>query len=180
MTERNLEPCPFLPMPSRRMSAADTKKLGGSRDAVFYRTALEYAQSLWLERLPARALLLLNRAMGADLGGEEEVLGDYPIPYRAVIWILRNRLEEDFIGNPRRHWQHLATRMSGPRPDLRTWRAWACWALAREALPDFPADEKQIREEGIVEPSLEEISASLEKLGFPGEVEEWKGALESN
>mgnify|MGYP007032627570 CR=1 FL=1 len=31
--------------------------------------------------------------------------------------------------------------MSGPRAELRTWRAWACWRMACVALPDLPADE---------------------------------------
>lgn len=177
MTTGKRQPCPLLPVPDRVMSASDTRKFGKDRGEEFYLAALTYAQSLWLENFPARALLLLNRAMGADLGEQAEVLVEHPVPYRAVAWILRNHFEEEFIGNPRRHWQHLATRMSGPRPELRTWRAWACWALARRWMPEMPADEKQIAEEGVVEPTLRMIEEEIGSRGWDREVSEWKAAL---
>ena len=80
-----------------------------------------------------------------------------------------------FFGNPRRHWQHYATRMSGPRSEIRRWRAWACWALSVRILPEveFPADEKQIREEELVLPEEAEIQAQLAQLGWGGEAELW-------
>ncbi|MCB1079600.1 MAG: hypothetical protein KDM64_17415, partial [Verrucomicrobiae bacterium] len=97
-------------------------------------------------------------------------------PYRAAVWVMREREADQFIGNPRRHYQHLATRMVEPRKDQRAWRAWACWHLACRIFPDYPADEKQIAEEGIVEPSREAIIEGLRTHGLPGEVSLWEEA----
>ena len=168
--------CPYLPIPEKPLGPSATRSLGGDRGPVFYEAALNYAHSLWLRGLPARAILLLNRAMGCDLDGSEAVVKRWPMPYEAVVWILQSRRIEDFIGNPRRHWQHLATRMVEPRKAVRTARAWACWQLARAVLPDYPADELQIEREGVVEPSEEQIQEWLSELGLPGELEIWKRA----
>lgn len=149
---------------------------GTDRGPAFYETALRYGHSLWLQGYPARAILLLNRAMGADIRGTEPFVIRYPLPYRAMAWLLIHHRPDQFIGNPRRHWQHLATRMSGPRSGIRTWRAWACWQLARIVLPDCPADDLQIRNEGIREPLEEEIAARLDALGLPGETTLWRTA----
>lgn len=152
--------------------------MGDDRGPDFYLAALHYGQDLWLRGFPARAVLLLNRAMGADLQGPEPVLNQWPLPYFGMVWLLRNHRSEQFIGNPRRHWQHLATRMSGPRAELRTWRAWACWRIARIVRPGDPADEKQIAEEGVREPGEEEIADHLARLGHPGEADLWRESLE--
>ena len=134
-----LPPCPHLPLPGRPLTAASMQEAGTSRGAGFYFLALECAQSRWLAGLPAQAVLLLNRALAADLRGDEPVLADWPFPYRAAGWIMRSRAPAQFIGNPRRHFQHLATRMVEPRKELRTWRAWACWALARQSPARRPS-----------------------------------------
>jgi hypothetical protein len=168
-----MEPCPFLPVSDRPLTAASIHEASGERGERFYRLALECAQALWLRGVPAQSLLLINRALGADLRGDERVLAEWPLPYRAAVWVMRSRRTDQFIGNPRRHYQHLATRMVEPRKDVRRWRAWACWHLARLVFPDDPADEKQIREEGIIEPQVEEITANLLQLGLPGEAELW-------
>ena len=172
-----LPPCPHLPLPGRPLTAASMQEAGASRGAGFYFLALECAQSRWLAGLPAQAVLLLNRALAADLRGDEPVLADWPLPYRAAGWIMRWRAPGQFIGNPRRHFQHLATRMVEPRKELRTWRAWACWALARQLLPDDPADEAQLAAEGVIEPTHEAIEAWLDRLGLPGETRWWRAAL---
>ena len=172
-----LKPCPHLPEIDRPLRAAEMKVFGKEdRGPDFYRRALECAQSLWFQGLPAQSLLQINRALSADLAGDEPVLAELPLPYAAANWVMRHRRAGDFIGNPRRHYQHLATRMVEPRKAQRAWRAWACWALACEIFPadEFPADEKQIREEGVVEPSHEDIALGLKKFGVPGEVEIWK------
>ena len=169
--------CPFLPMPERPLGPDSTRSLGRDRGPVFYEAALNYGHSLWLRGLPARGILLLNRAMGCDLDGSEAIVRQWPIPYEAMVWILQSRNIEDFIGNPRRHWQHLATRMVEPRKALRTARAWACWYLSRLILPDYPADEVQIAEEGVVEPSVGEIEGSIQRLGLPGELSVWHRAV---
>jgi hypothetical protein len=164
-------------MPPALRTADSVACLGSDRGPVFYEAALEYAQSLWLEGLPARSLLLLNRAMGCALEGHEPIVQRWPIPYGAVAWILQSHQSGQFLGNPRRHWQHLATRMVPPRKELRTWRAWACWFLARRILPDLPADDLQIAREGVREPEFLEIASHLDQLGLPGESDRWRDAV---
>lgn len=175
----SLPRCPHLPVADPGLSAVSIRAVGEDRGEAFYLLALTCAQALWQKGLPAQAILMLNRAFSADLRGDEAGLSDWPPPYAALRWILVHRREEDFVGNPRRHFQHLATRMSGPRPEVRSWRAWACWAIACAVNPDDPADEKQITEEGIVEPELVTIAEALVRLGWSGEMEVWRGALES-
>jgi hypothetical protein len=165
--------CPHLPAAESMRDASALAAHGASRDEGFYLTALEYAQCLWQQGLPARALLLINRAMGCDLTGASAILGRHPMPYAAVAWILTHHEAAHFIGNPRRHWQHLATRMAGPRPEIRTWRAWACWALARRILPHCPADEIQLAREPIAEPLVGGILEKLAALGLPHEAALW-------
>ena len=145
LEQTGTEPCPLLPVPEQPITARDSKALGSDRGVQFYRLCLEYAQTKWQADLPAQALLQLNRAMSADLSGEEDVLSEYPVPYQAVAWMLRARPDRRgvFFGNPRRHWQHYATRMSGPRSEVRMWRAWACWFLAKKIRPDLPDDPNQ-------------------------------------
>ncbi len=169
--------CPTLPPGEPGMSAVSIRSVGADRGPAFYRLALACAQALWCRGLPAQAILMLNRAFSADLTGAEAVLLEHPPPYRALRWILENRAEEHFLGNPRRHFQHLATRMSGPRAEVRTWRAWACWRIARLARPEDPADEVQLAQDGSVEPDDETIDEKLAALGWPGEAEAWRGAF---
>ncbi len=173
----DVPPCPLLPVPSGPLTAECIASLASERGGVFYHTALLYGQSLWLQGFPARAILLLNRAMGCDLTGCEALLQEWPLPYKAAAWIIRNCQPDQFIGNPRRHWQHLATRMVEPRKELRTWRAWACWRMACLLLPDMPGDELQIAREGVREPLEEEIATHLDRLGLPGETALWRDAL---
>ena len=169
-------PCPYLPIPVQVLNSVHTRSLGRERGPVFYLAALEYAQSLWLQGFPARSLLLINRALGAEMSGSEAVLQDWPLPYAAAAWVMGHRSEDQFAGNPRRHYQHLATRMVEPRKELRTWRAWACWHMARSIFPEYPADEKQIAEEGVIEPDQATIFGELTRLGHPGEAELWSRA----
>jgi ribosomal protein S18 acetylase RimI-like enzyme len=100
-------------------------------------------------------------------------------PYHAKAWILFHRPADKFVGNPRRHYQHLATRMVGPHKELRTWRAWACWYLSKELLPekDFPSDVVQVRQEAVVEPTRREIAGHLARLSPSDDVAAWEDAL---
>ena len=173
-----LEPCPYLPAAAADLTAACLEPAGRERGAAFYRLALAYAQSLWLQGFPARALLLINRAMGCAVNAHDSVLDAHPLPYQAAAWLLVHHRERQFIGNPRRHWQHLATRMVEPRRELRTWRAWACWHLACTAMPEMPGDAIQISREGVREPNPAEIHTNLVRLGLPGEVSLWQAALD--
>lgn len=171
------EPCPYLPEVDRFWKSADISSLGEDRGPAFYEASLQYAQSQWRCGLPGQALLQINRSFVSALSAAEM---RWPLAYRAVAWLLAQRREEQFIGNPRRHFQHLATRMVEPHKELRTWRAWACWDIARSMLPEgeFPADQKQIRKEGVVEPTREHIGQMLEKLSPADDVERWREALE--
>ena len=87
----------------------------------------------------------------------------WPMPYQALVWILTRRHEEGFIGNPVRHFQHLATRMSGANKSLRITRAWLCFHLAESVLPadDFPRDTRQIEKEELTIPNIDEVLSML-------------------
>ena len=140
-------PCPHLPPIDRAWPAAALSGLDplGEGAGEFYLTALRCAQSRWLDGLPAQSLLMLNRAFSCGLEDDDPLLDDYPWPYEALAWILQNAGTGDFLGNPRRHFQHLATRMNGgPLRDLRVARAWACWAITGKIRPEFPGDEQGI------------------------------------
>lgn len=144
------------------------------RDAEFYLAALRFGQSLWLEGKPAQALLQCNKAFLADLRGDESVLEEWPAPYAAKRWLMEeSRGGPGFLGNPVRHYQHLASRMSGPRTEVRSWRAWACFHLAEQVLPEQPRDEEQIEKEGLAIPSVSDVKSQLLKRGWAGEVETW-------
>ena len=145
----------------------------GDRGPRFYHACLEYANSLWSRGFAARAILCLDRAMGADLKGDEAVLQEWPLPYSAVVWIMRQCPRGDFIGNPRIHFQHYADRMNYPRRYQRRWRAWACWALARRVMPDLLGDPRH----HVRMPTLREIEARLRKHGIPGEAWLWTSVL---
>ncbi len=146
---------------------------GDARDVAFYLTALTYANYLWQQGLAARAILALDRALAADLRGDEPALHSWPLPYRPMAWFLRHAPPDVFIGNPRVHFQHLADRMNEPRRDQRRWRTWACWALCRVVRPEFPADPKH----RVVEPTIEEIAERLRTHGLAGESELWRTEL---
>ena len=168
-----LPPCPYLPPAPAAMDAGMLTAHGDARDAGFYRTALTYGQYLWQKGLVARAILKLNRGLGADLRGDEPVLRDWPLPYLALGWFLRNAPSDVFLGNPRVHYQHLADRMNEPRRDQRRWRAWACWALTRAVRPEFPGDPLH----EVEEPTLALVSSRLDTHGLPGETALWLAAL---
>jgi hypothetical protein len=170
-----LPPCPYLPPVAEPLPpAAAILHCGADRGPGFYLKALECAQSLWRQGLPAQSLLLINRAYGADLPPESPCLADWPWPYAATAWVMRFRVSDHFLGNPRRHFQHYATRMSGPRALCRTWRAWACWRLACLILPTAEPDAHQLAAELVREPTDAEITHWLNQLGHPSESDHWQ------
>ncbi len=145
-----MNPCPFLP----NYDPLKPKRHGLLRGEDFYLDSLRFAQGHWLEGKPAQALLQLNKAFSADLENDAEILREWPWPYAALEWILENAADgrSGFLGNPVRHFQHLATRMSGPRREIRISHAWKCFHIARRVLEgrgDFPLDGRQIAREGI-------------------------------
>lgn len=166
-----LPPCPHLPAPRPGL---DWRALHAYREtdrgADFYFACLEYGHSLWLRRFAARSLLCLDRAMGAELRGDEPVLRRHPLPYAAMAWLIAYTPDELLVGNPRVHFQHYADRMNEPRREQRRWRAWACWALARAVRPDLPSDASH----RVIEPTADEIRGALMRHGFQGEAELWE------
>jgi len=145
----------------------------GDRGPRFYHACLEYAHELWRLGFSARAILCLDRAMGACLAGDEPVLSEWPLPYAALTWIMGRSPRGVFIGNPRVHFQHYAGRMNEPRRVQRRWRAWACWALARRVMPSLPGDPRH----RVRPPALKRIEAGLRRHGIPGEARLWTLAL---
>jgi hypothetical protein len=165
-----LPECPHLPLPRPGLDWRTLNAFGeGNRGEKFYDACLEYAHALWHRKYAARAMLCLDRAMGADLEGSERILALWPMPYSAMAWIMRHTPEGVFIGNPRVHFQHYADRMNEPRKEQRRWRAWACWALARKVLPHLPGDPRH----AVDEPTARQIEARLQRHGLPGEAELW-------
>lgn len=139
----------------------------------FYLAALTYAQSLWREGKPAQAILQINKAFMADLARDSSVLQMHPPPYAVLVWMLANRPADRFIGNPVRHFQHLATRMSGERKEIRSWRAWGCFHLSQLVLSDaeFPIDLEQQGREEITFPEWQLVVEEIRRGGWPGEAE---------
>ncbi len=173
MSAPKFPPCPHLPPPPAGIDHRHLSRHGEARDGAFYLSCLEYGHALWLRGLAARAVLCLDRAMGADLRGDEPELRAWPMPYAAMAWFLAHTPPTVFIGNPRVHFQHFADRMNEPRREQRAARAWACWALARRLRPEWPADLKH----AVVEPSEAGIATLLVNLGLPGEVDLWRQVL---
>ena len=168
------EACPFLPHAQSILTPSDSRQAReGDDHSCYYLTALTCAQSLWLQGKPAQALLQLNHALGINLAPDDMAMVQWPLPYQAKVWILTRRHEQGFIGNPVRHYQHLASRMSGPNKELRSWRAWACFHLAEKVLPDaeFPRDDRQIEQETLLIPDWQKTISEIQKRGIVGEAE---------
>ncbi len=160
--------CPWLPGIDEAHDHRITRRHGGERGGAFYQDALRYAQSQWRLGKPAQALLQLDKAWMA-----EPVSACEAAPYRALMWILARSRAGDcgYLGNPVRHFQHLASRMSGPRSELRSLRAWICLHLAERVLPrpEYPRDGRQITRDGLWVPGWRASLARLYRLGNPGE-----------
>lgn len=169
-----IEPCPYLPEADPSMDWRSMHTSKSVSPIQFYMTALTYGQVLWLRHLPARALLAIDRALLTDLSGDEPELKLWPLPYRAMAWLIAHYNEDAFVGNPRVHFQHLATRVRGDRRQQRKWRAWACWYLSRLQRPWLPGDEKQ----GIDEPSRGDIESGIRNYGLSGEWKIWLRTVE--
>jgi hypothetical protein len=174
--------CPWLPEIQEVQDFSVTRGHGQSKGAAYYLDTLRYAQSLWRTGKPAQAILQLNKAWMADLAAESEILETYPSPYGALVWILEKASSSDcgYLGNPVRHFQHLASRMSGPRPEIRAWRAWLCFCLAEKTLTRdaYPRDGGQIAREGLWIPSLGRALDEVSNKGWPGEPWLRSGAAE--
>jgi len=161
--------CPYLPAEVAGWTLERMRAQGRRRDGEFFRAACRCAQTLWLEGKPAQALLQLNRALAVE---PRFVASAEVLPYRAMRWIIEHA-GAGFLGNPVRHFQHLATRVNEPNRELRSWRAWACFHLARGVLDraEFPRDEEQITAENLVVPTWAETLVALARVGVVGEAE---------
>ncbi len=165
--------CPYLPeAPAEQDWRALHVFRNGDRGGAFYYTALQYGQYLWGKGLPARAVLAVDRGLLAAVEPGEAVLVLWPLPYRALGWMFRNRPEGVFLGNLRVHYQHLADRVLEPRQAQKRARAWAAWHLVRLVAPELPGDARH----RVREPSRREAGAELRRHGISGEVEIWERA----
>jgi len=173
--------CPWLPDLSGVEDAASTRSHVAAKGPEFYEATLRYAHFQWRAGKPAQALLQLNKAWKADLDGATEILEILQPPYRALAWMMEQAAagECGFLGNPVRHFQHLASRMSGPRPEVRSWRAWVCLHLAENILTsgNFPRDGRQLVREGLWIPSSQHSLSRLAACGWPMEVEHALAAM---
>jgi len=166
-------PCPHLPPAPAILDWRELHRHGADRGPDFYLSALTYGQHLWQRGLAARALLAVDRALLADLPASAPPLRHWPLPYRALHWIMTHAYPAALVGNPRVHYQHLAGRLSGPRAEQQRARAWGAWQLARLAHPEWPGDPRH----AIAEPTPGEIAAALAQFGLPGEAALWQSAV---
>ncbi len=166
-------PCPWLPEISGLHDFTITRRHGHAKGAEFYVDALRYAHSQWLAGKPAQAILQLNKSWMADISDDDPVLQSHPPPYRALAWILEKAATGDcgYLGNPVRHFQHLASRISGPRAEIRAWRAWFCFHLAEKILDrsTYPRDGEQIARDGLWIPSSQRALHEVSTRGWLGE-----------
>lgn len=169
-------PCPWLPEISGKHDFTLTRRHGHVKGAEFYLDALRYAQSQWISGKPAQAILQLNKSWMADLAGDESILKIHPSPYYALMWIMETAASGNhgYLGNPVRHFQHLASRMSGPRAEIRSWRAWLCFHLAEKTLGtgSFARDGEQIAREGLWIPGYHRALNEVSDNGWAGEFSE--------
>ncbi len=166
-------PCPALPTPETVMSWRDLEAAKAIDEPSHYLTCLRYGQQLWMDGLPARALLAVDRGLFCDVPSGHPVLAQHPLPYRVIRWMVTQDIGKTFIGNPRVHYQHLADRVRGERSQRIRWRSWAAWAVVRAARPDWPADPRH----AVKEPELTEIQEALRACGVAGETDTWQDAL---
>lgn len=171
-TSQDTATCPHLPDIEPSMSHRCLTELGKDTPE-FYFKALQYGHYLLQTGHAGRAILAITRALYADIGTDDPVLEKWPLPYAALKWIVANHSSDDFPGNPRISFQHQATQLRGEREALRRARAWAVWALIRDARPSLPAD----MEDRVEEPSTNRIFDLLEEHGHEGEAALWKATL---
>jgi hypothetical protein len=136
----------------------------------FYFKALQYGHDLWLRGHAGRAILAITRALYADISSNEPILREWPLPYASLKWIVAHHHSDHFPGNPRISFQHQATRLRGARQELRRARAWAVWALIRQARPSLQGDAT----DPVDEPTRKQIESMLRAQGHPDEARLWR------
>lgn len=155
------------------MSWRDIRQAKADHPAHLYQCSLRYAHTLWHTGTTARALLAIDRALFTPLNGCDPVLQHWPLPYRALQWLLTHHDGTTYLGNPRHHFQHLAGRVTGPDRERKRWVAWACWYITRQVRPEFAADTRH----NIVEPSFDTIHHSLSLHGIDQEAATWQSVV---
>jgi hypothetical protein len=172
-------PCPLLPaalphMSYRNLRTAAPASLNDTAGHLqFFHTCLQYGQYLWLQQLPARAILALCRAIYLP---PQPLLKAAPCqPYCAITWLYLHPQKDAFLGNPRVSFFHQATRIAAHR-QLQRQRAWALWFLTVSCLPQLPADPD---EAACALPGKTDILNDLQQMGLPGEAETWALSLPS-
>ncbi len=170
------ESCPFLPPALQVLKPGDSKLRRGKED--YFLSTLTCAQSLWLQGKPAQALLQLNHALSLPA----DMTTEWPLPYQAKVWIFTRRHELGFLGNPVRHYQHLASRVRDPNKGLRSWRAWACFHLAESVMPAdrFPRDFRQLEKEQLVIPEWSDVLRQISAIGASHEAALLKSLLSTD
>ena len=156
-------PCPHLPEVTSALPITHTREHRQACGVHYFQACLELAQSVWQAGSPAQAILQLDKSMMAS--AEPPHLLDYP--YEAILWIIANSPEDQFLANPVRHFQHLASRMNPKQPNAsaRTWRAWACLHLTELIIPDaieiYPRDARQIQNEQLIIPTIDQVISNI-------------------
>lgn len=150
--------CPHLPSLEAPLPITHTREHREACGSEYHNACLELAQSLWRTGSPAQAILQIDKSFMPT-----HTSSLLPC-YLSILWIVRNAPDEQFLGNPVRHFQHLASRMnmSQPNAELRIWRAWACLHLTEKLFPQtgpdaiHPRDQDQIEKENLTIPSADE------------------------
>jgi hypothetical protein len=131
--------CPLLPAAEGRMSYRHLQMHSPHSPEsaqAFFMAACRYANYLWVQDLPARAILALCRALYVNPRLLDKATRQ---PYAAYAWMLREARGDSFLGNPRFSFARQATRVPEIQ-HLKSRRAWALWYLTRRIRPELPAD----------------------------------------
>lgn len=161
-------PCPHLPQIDAPLPITHTRKHRQACGTDYFLACLELAHSLWRCSSPAQAILQLDKSFMA------ETQHSHSDVYKAIIWIIQNAPAKQFLGNPVRHFQHLASRMNmhQPNAELRIWRAWACLHITEKfSTISHPRDQEQIRKEGLTIPTVEQVLENITSLADPEEIQ---------
>jgi len=152
--------CPYLPSIAEPLAITHPKTHRADCDKEYFHACLELAQSLWRNGTPAQAILQIDKSFMADHSN------DIHKCYLSILWIIKHTPKEQFLGNPVRHFQHLASRMnlSQPNAELRIWRAWGCLHLTEKLSHIYPRDQQQIEKENLTIPTMDETLDKITEL----------------
>ena len=171
-------PCPSLTELATHLPITHTRPHRNSCSTDYHTACLELAQSLWRCGSPAQAILQLDKSFMAN-----DTVSNIPhhSTYSSILWIILHSPEDQFLGNPVRHFQHLASRMnmSQPNAELRIWRAWTCLHITEShtSSEQYPRDTHQLEKENLIIPSIEETISKIQNLASQHEAEAIKALL---